>query len=125
MDTQRIEDTVTKAVADAFCRDRAFAQQVQNEVVRQLVATVRASTLPSLDFTAGLETAVAAEITRQKSLIRETSDRMIAAAWSSRAGKLAETIEHHIRASIRDALANAIQRKLVVKDGTIRIEETT
>lgn len=38
-------------------------------------------------------------------------------------GNVAQSIEHHIRASIKDALANAIRQKLVVKDGAIRFEE--
>ena len=127
MDTERIEAAIIAAVTQAYCRDNATANRIHEEAVRQLVANARTSILPSLNFAASMkpriEMEVEAEMVRQKSLIRETSDRLIDAAWSSRAGKLAETIEHHIRRSIKDALVNAIQTKLTVKDGALRFED--
>lgn len=128
MDTQKIETTITNAVTQAFCRDVQFAQRVQDEAVRQLVAQARASILPSLNFAESLRPRIEAEVetefSRQRSSIKETADRLITSAWNSRLGNVAQTIEHHIRASIKDALANALRQKLVVKDGAIRFEES-
>lgn len=128
MDTQKIEVAVIDATIRAFCQNRAFAQRVQDEAVRQLVAQARASILPSLNFAESLrpriEAEVEAEFSRQRGSIRETADRLIASAWNSRFGNIAQSIEHHVRASIKDALVSALRQKLVVKDGAIRFEES-